>query len=269
MLKLWKTPVLKYIKILKDYLSLIKGIPEVLLHEQAVKAFDNLVAGMDFDGNEYKFKSNYFDERIEELTEGYYVAQQSTKTRFKLSTRTPRTRSRTKNNDSDTISVEKLLVEEDYDEIEKIKQYLLSAYPALSRKDLNTSVTNYCKLSVLIKKLIDGNAVKDNVALKNMTDTYIKLGTFLGINEGEKSKLKDQEDKQSIASLSVRFQQTLANMPEIVERFRYKEIRILLEKYERQEISRELFSHSSYANMTVEEARDFIEKMEPLYDGTK
>jgi hypothetical protein len=263
---------IKYVKIIKDYYVFIVGLDENSSIEKAKIALENIINGLDFDGNQISFTSDYFDDRLEFLTKGYYVATQSTKGRYKYGNSTGikkyvgRKSQDAVSDNNDQISVEKLLVNEDYDEIDKIKKNLLLAYPSLSRNDLDNSITNYCKLSVLIKKLVDGNVIAFNVALKNLIDTYIKLGNYLGIDEGEKSKVKDQEDRQSVAALSIRFQQSLTDMPDLIRRMRYKEIRILLSKYDRQEISKELFAHYSYAGMSVEEARELIRQMEPLYD---
>jgi len=261
---------IKYAKVIKDYYTFVVGLDENSAIERAKVALENIINGFDFDGNITTFTSDFFDDRLEFLTKGYYVAIQSTKGRYKCGPKKSGSYSKKKKMDAtsndDSIAIEKLLVDEDYNEIEKIKQNLLLAYPSLSRKDLDNSITNYCKLSVLIKKLVDGNAVTHNIALKNLMDTYIKLGNHLGIDEGDKSRVKDQEDRQSIAALSIRFQQSLTEMPELIKRMRYKEIRILLSKYDRQEISKELFAHYSYAGMPVEEAREFVRQMEPIYD---
>ena len=94
------------------------------------------------------------------------------------------------------------------------------------------------------------------------------IGGCMCIDEWKKAAKKALEANQSVASLSAQYQETIDVYPEIVDRLRYQEIRILLEKYESNSvgISRELFESTAYAAMSVDKARVFIAEREAKYE---
>ena len=102
--------------------------------------------------------------------------------------------------------------------------------------------------------------------LKELTDIVIKLGGYLGIDEGEKKKEKDARNRQSIADMSTYFQDTLEEMPELKDRWKYMELVMLLNKLDRQELTKVLFESGDYAGMKVEDARIFVSERRSKYD---
>ena len=65
----------------------------------------------------------------------------------------------------------------------------------------------------------------------------------------------------------MRFQRSLDNFPKIKDRQKYKELRMLIEKYERNELSSIIFALSDYAGMSVDEARNFVRQREAEYEA--
>lgn len=255
----------RFVKVLEDYYRYYCDNTETAAKELAKVGYNNLISGNDLDGKPVT-NSNlvYFDELLSIVTHNYYTPSQTSRNRYKKNAR-PKTGRPKKPQTSEPIF-------EDADKdtkakITKIKENLLTEYPTLNRVDLEESIDNYCKLIVKINDLMSTSVVENNVAIKNLTDTQIKLGNFLGIDEGQKAKQKAIEDKQSVASLSVKFQDTLNEFPQIMDRMRYKEIRILLEKFDRGELSRGLFENPSYAGIPIQEAREFVKEREKHYEA--
>lgn len=234
--------------------------------ELAVSSYNYLICGMDLVGNELTSETSniiYFDELLSSLTNKYYMPKASQRFQYQKGDK-PQNKPRARVEPVDTPPTSR----KDKDKIGKIRKNLLEAYPFLNRKDLEESIENYCRLIVKISTLMQGDTVTNNVAIKNLTETMIKLGGFLGIDEGKKAAKKALEDKQSVASLSVAFQQTIDVYPEIVDRLRYQEIRVLLEKFESNSlgISKELFESPAYAGMPIDKARAFIAERESRYE---
>ncbi len=254
----------KYRQVLTEYFKYVKGIPEDKLVETADKAYDNLIHNLDLSGNEVTNPNiNYFDDLLSTVTNGFYKPIDSN--RFKHE-KGVKVRRRKVTKEGEPIASTELSSKET-DAITRIKENLLTEYPNLNRKDLQESINNYCTLMVQVNKLTNSDVVKNNIAIKNLTDTLIKLGSFLGIDETQKAKQKAMDDQQSVASLSLQFQTTLDQFPQIVKRMKYKELRILLEKYDRQELSKALFESESYAGMSVNEAREFVKTLEVEYES--
>ena len=234
--------------------------------ELSVSSYNYLICGLDLVGNELTAETHniiYFDELLSVLTNKYYAPKASQRFKYQKGDK-PQNKPRARVEPTDSPSTPR----KDKDKINKIRKNLLEAYPFLDRKDLEESIDNYCRLIVKISTLMQGDTVINNVAIKNLTETMIKLGGFLGIDEGKKAAKKALEDKQSVASLSVTFQQTIDSYPEILDRLKYQELRILLEKYESNSvgISRELFESTAYAGMSIDKARVFISEREAKYE---
>lgn len=247
----------KYQKTLFEYFTLFKGVDGKEAQEKANELYEKLISGTQIQGHDLS-KVEFFDERLEIVTEHYYIPTATYRSKYpkgsKKSSNKP-----VQGNDSSKQRAQ----------VEHIKANLLAEYPALNRKDLQESVENYCTLQVQLQELLAKNKIADNhLAIKNITHTMVQLGSYLGIDEGAKAKQKDAEDTQSVAALAKQFEQTLKDFPEIHDRMRYKEIRICLEKYDRQEISREIFASRSWADMSVEDAREFVRQREQEYEAS-
>lgn len=251
----------------QDYLTLItqfyiekKFETDEAAAKKANEGLARLLVGIGLEGDDLPLsKIEFFDVLLEEQTEGYYSPTITTRNSHKRINR---------QKVKPTI-VTTALDAEDKKNVEVIKNNLLTEYPNLNRTDLAEDINNYCQLKVLVKKQIGATSHidrDDSITIKNLTDTQIRLGNFLGIDESKKAKQKEAEDKQSIAALSVRFQQTINDFPRIREKMHYAEIRILLEKYDRQELDRRLFESDAYAGMSVEQARQFIDGLIPKYE---
>jgi len=257
-----------FLRVLEDFYRFYKNKPEVEAKSLAAAGFANLISGNDLDGKKITNPNLvYFDEILSVVTENYYTPSQTARYRYKKASRSTFGRpKKTTKTSTQILSPEES--KETEKKIDRIKHNLLTEYPTLDRIDLEENIDNYCKLIVKINELMSEAAADNTMAIKNLTDTQIKLGSFLGIDEGEKAKQKSIDDQQSVASLSSKFQRTIDEFPEIMDRMRYKELRILLEKYDRQEISRELFENSAYAGVTVDAAREFIKKREAKYEAS-
>jgi hypothetical protein len=250
----------KFKDILKQYWQYLRKKSATEAADLAESSYENLISGKDLVGNYIDHnKLTYFDVFLSEQTDYFYTPTDAQRERFKKGDKPKKKKSR-------GTSTE--LEDDDIKKVAKIRENLLSAYPSLERKDLEESIENYCRLIVKINKLMINDAIGNNVAIKNLTETMIKLGAFLGIDEEKKAKQKALEDKQSIASLSSKFQKTIDEYPHIMDRMRYEEIRILLEKLDSQSlgISKELFESPAYAGMTVNKAREFVKEREARYE---
>lgn len=234
--------------------------------ELSISSYNYLICGLDLVGNELTAETHnimHFDELLSTLTNKFYAPKASQRFKYQKGDK-PQNKPRARVEPTDSPPTPR----KDKEKIVRIRKNLLEAYPFLDRKDLEESIDNYCRLIVKISTLMQGDTVINNVAIKNLTETMIKLGGFLGIDEGKKAAKKALEDKQSVASLSAQFQETIDAYPEIVDRLRYQELRILLEKYESNSvgISRELFESTAYAAMSVDKARVFIAEREARYE---
>jgi hypothetical protein len=251
--------------ILQKYWRFFRKKTQSEARDLAVSSYNNLIRGLDLVGNLLdENKLTCFDALLSEQTSHFYTPADEHRNRFKKGIRPKKKKKRLNGRNTNANG----LTEQDQDKVKRIRDNLISEYPFLDRKDLEESIENYCKLIVKINNLMSGNIVESNVAIKNLTETMIKLGGFLGIDEEKKAKQKALEDKQSVASLSVQFQQTVDNYPAIIDRMRYEEIRILLEKFDSNSlgISKELFESPAYAGMDLTTAREFIKERETRYE---
>jgi len=210
-------------------------------------------------------KLAFFDDLLSEQTTHFYTPTDAHRKRFKKGVRPKVSKKSTKKGATKKLDG---LSEDGQAKVNKIRNNLLSEYPSLDRKDLEESIENYCRLIVKVNDLMSGDMSSNNVAIKNLTETMIKLGGFLGIDEEKKARQKALEDKQSVASLSATFQQTIDEYPAIMDRMRYEEIRILLEKFDANSlgISKELFESPAYAGMDIMKAREFVRERESKYE---
>lgn len=249
--------------ILRKFFQYMKQKTESEAIDLSISVYNYLIRGLDLDGkpiNDPNFQ--HFDEIIQDQTKYFYSPNATQRIKYKRGSKLKVKKK--KNGEREALAEEREAKAREL----KIKKNLLFEYPSLDRKDLEESIENYCKLIVKVNILMSGNITENNVAIKNLTETMIKLGSFLGINEGKKAEQKALQDRQSIASLSVEFQRTIDKYPEIVDRMKYQELRILLEKYDNQSlgISKELFESTAYAAMSVQQARDFINEREAKYE---
>ena len=247
-----------FITTLANYFVFIKKESNgVKARQIAEGAYNNLIKGLNFDGVPIPGKRlKCFDLLISEETNRFYIPEAANKTRYL----------RIKNLPSHRVQIkQKKMGEkipfstEELKHAEEMKKTLIHEYPNLSRKDLQDEVDNYCRLKIKMTELVESDLTENHYALKNINETVIKLGISLGINEGEKAKEKLDQDRQSIAAMSSEFQRTIDKYPDIQQRLLYKELRILLDKLERQELSRELFILPAFAGMSVEDARQFVD----------
>lgn len=248
----------KFVRVIKDYLVHIKNYPEILAKDRANEYFFNMICGFDFDGNIYtKIDLMYLDERLSDLTEGFFTPVGTEIKRYKIGNAH---RYKKKDRKPATTQVSQ-------NEVNKMRKVLLREYPFLSgRKDLENSIYNYCVLSCKIKTYLNSDDTSKGTQVKNLIEAQIRLGSFLGINESERQKAKLAESKDNIASLVAQFQKTIEEFPEIMEEFRFFELKMLLNKFERKEINRTLFESQSYADMSIESAQEFVMDHEAKYE---
>lgn len=258
-----------FLNVLTDFYRFTQGKTETEAKDLADTSYHNLIRGLDLAGNSLDNENLiYLDDILSVQTDKYYFPTETDRHRYKKNEKKSRKRGSPKGKKSDSLSEpNQPLSDSDEEKVEKIKEILLSEYPSLKRGDLKEDVGTYCRLKVEIHKLLSGNVAASSMSIKNLVSTQISLGSSLGIDEGAKAKQKESEDKQSVAALSLEFQKTIDDFPEIRKRLKYKEIRILLEKVERQEISKILFSLPEYAGLSIEEARIFIKENEVEYEA--
>jgi len=255
----------KFRAVLEKYWKFFRRKTATEAKDLAESSYNNLIRGMDLVGNILDpSELAFFDDLLSRQTDHFYTPTDAHRKRFKKGVRLKKGRAKrgTTANGSDGLS------DDDRVKLDRIRGNLVSEYPFLDRRDLEESIENYCKLIVKINNVMAGDIVANNVAIKNLTDTMIRLGGFLGIDEEKKAKQKALEDKQSVASLSAQFQQTLDNYPALMDRMRYEEIRILLEKFDSNSlgISKELFESPAYAAMQLIDAREFVKERESRYE---
>lgn len=243
----------------------VQFVDEVEAEEKAKELLANLLGGLDFDGNNVPVnQARYFDTLLSKQTGGHYKPTKAVKTKHpRLAKAKNTTKKASKVSPLDSVSIPV-----DEEQVQRIMENLLTEYPFLTRDDLREDVQNYCRLKVVINNLTSSADVdkETSVTLKNLMDAQIRLGNYLGIDEGRRAKQKELLDRQSIAALSVEFQETIKEFPELLHRFKYEEMRILLERYDRNELERQLFESSAYANMTISEAREFVARHELKYE---
>jgi len=261
----------KYIKIISDFLKFKKNyVDPVLIKTEANSMFDMILQGKDLYGNPYDSKEIFLDERIEHLLEGFYKSL-DTVDRHKYSLGDKRSIRQTKMvkekkslTKSKSISVE-IDPEETKEQIIKIKTDLLKSYPSLDRPDLSVAVDNYVTLTVKLSYALADPFSMEATTIKQLIEAQVRLGAFLGIDEQEKAKRKAAEGNKSIADLALQFKETLEKYPVLSDRFRYKELRILLSKLDRGEIDRDIFNYCT-DGFSPEQARLFVEKRIELYE---
>ncbi|MCK9369444.1 hypothetical protein M0R04_05860 [Candidatus Dojkabacteria bacterium] len=249
----------KYTTVIKDFLVYYKQVEMEEAEKLSKLYFNNLLQGLDFNGNDYPTpKITNLPARIQEQTGGYFSPTKTEQKRYKL---------KDKRKAANTTSVREERKADEEEALKKIKKTLLYEYPFLDkRKDLDTIIDNYCILSLRISQELQYSGEKQSTTIKNLIDAQIRLGTYLGVSEGDRQKTKLTESKDNIASLAVQFEQTLEEFPELMDAFRYNELKMLLNKYERKEISRVLFEGAAFADMSVEDAYLFVGERESKYD---
>lgn len=252
----------KYINILKEYFKYYRHLKEEEALKQAKDGYTNLVNGLDLSGDPLE-DINYFDDRLANVTFDYWSPTNFQKGRYKLETPKRNVTRKTK-----TISKVDKVNEK---EVEKMKRTLLNEYPFLAnRRDLEDTIDNYCGLSLKTKQLLNSpSEEKQSMGIKSLVDAQINLGKYLGIAEADRQKQKIIEDRDNIASLSLQFQVTIEEYPELQKMFKFFELKMLLKKYERKEISRALFQLDSYAGLTIEEAYQFVTQHKEYEQNTK
>lgn len=245
----------KYKKILSDYLIFIKHMNAEQSQNIAYQYIENIIEGKGFNGEEFsKPTIKSFAERIEYETNGFYTPTTAEKAKIKIG------KNKTRNTKNEDKAIE-------INELDVFKAQLKQEYPFLDgRPDLEDSLSNYCKLSVQVKKALEIDHDKQSTSVKNLIEAQIKLGTYLGISESERQKAKAKESKSSVGDLALQFELTIDEYPELMEMFQYQELRILLNKFERKEISRELFETVGYAGMKIEQAYKFVNENKTKYD---
>ncbi len=243
----------KYLTTLKEYFKYYRHLTEEESLKQAQDGYNNLINGLDLAGDPLE-GVNYFDDRLAKVTSDYWSPNNFQKGRYKLETPKRNVKKKTK-----TVNkVDKV----DNKEVEKMKRTLLNEYPFLAnRRDLEDTIDNYCGLSLKTKKLLNSDSEeKQSMGIKSLVDAQINLGKYLGIAESDRQKQKTLEDRDNIASLSLQFQETIETYPEIQMMFKFFELKMLLKKFERNEISRALFQLDSYAGLTVEEGYAYVQQ---------
>ena len=246
-----------FVSTLVDYYKMNKGYVNTKAKNAANKAYQNLICGKDLSGdvlNNSNLKA--FDDILSFVTESFYIPASSNRKRYEIGAQLNKPiKAKVQRNQPVAPP------EGNESEVLKIKNKLLSEYPNfVGRADLDMVLDNYAAIIVATKAASSSSAnmIADANAVKNLNETLIRLGKYLGIDESEKAKQKSAEDRQSVAALSLQFQETVDQFPEIMDKFRYEELKILLQKYDRQELSKALFELPYYAGMSIAEAREFV-----------
>lgn len=264
-----------FLGVLKDFYKFMDGKTETEATDLAEVAYENLIYGNGLDEVPFDETITDFAERVRLVTRGYYMAAKNIRGKYKIDTpisgprtRKPKTAPQIPASPTPNVASVTSYKEEYEKDVKQIKDNLLTEYPSLRRKDLVQSVDNYCKLQVEINQVLNSGAVLHEAkSIKDLIDSQLRLGSYLGIDEEAKAKAKANEDKQSIAALSQQFQRTVDEFPELMNRMRYKELRMLIQKLERQELSKKLFELPAYAGMSIDEARQFVCEHEAEYEG--
>jgi len=265
----------RYIKVIYEYFRFFCTKPEEEAKELAEEGYENAIRHQNFDGEKVvNTNLTFFDDLLNVLTEKFYSPSTINRNKYPIGVKKVKGAKRGKgkkaNNitPTDPVDAQKAVAEQAV-AFERIKKNLLSEYPSLDRKDLQESVDNYCKLQIQIHSVLALNVLDSSTTVKNLIDAQIKLGGHLGIDESAKAKQKELEDRQSIAALALQYQKTVDNFPEIRKRMRYKELRMLVNKYDRNEISAELFELPSYAGCTILVAKEFVKENEAEFESSK
>jgi hypothetical protein len=250
----------RYLASLQNYFELIKNMETEEARLKSIKVFDHLIKGRDASGrNRFKPATvKYLAGRIKQTTQGFFTPTDKDKEKyfFAYNKEVPDALSEITTGTGPSTDKKKA---------DKIKANLIKEYPNLGRKDLEPFVDNYVILTVKINDVITKSS-SQSIVIKNLVDSQVRLGSYLGINEEEKNKQKALDERQSVAALSLQFQETIDEMPELMDRFVYQELKILIEKYERTELTRNLFTMLSPGNMVIEEARKFVGEREKQYE---
>lgn len=243
-----------FVQVLEQFFTIYKKLSIEEAEKRAEEAYNNLVRGLTLSGDLWAGEEKTFAERLNISTEGFYVPSELMKVKYK--------QPKKKSKKSGPVPTQEL----EQQQAIKMKLNLFKEYPTLNRRDLLETVDNYCLLSVKIKNLLNTQAEENHTMIKNLVEAQLKIGQYLGINESKKQELKESENRASVASLSQQFQSTIEEFPELMTRFKYEEIRVLLHKYERGELTRALFQLPSYAGMTIEEAYEFVKRYKDKYE---
>lgn len=243
-----KTDFKRYADSIADYLQFFKGHDADEAKRLAPDMLTFVLNDKDFAGNWFKeTRLLALDDRLVSLTDGFFQPTTTDvgKYKFKIFNETTK---------PEIIEPKNKGSEE---EVTAFKRELIREYPNLNRKDLETNVDSYVYLSILIK-----NGIKDKTLtgtnLHNAVTSQKNLAALLGIDEGLKAKQRSQDDRQSVASLSEQFQSALSEYPMLHDRLKLYELKILLKKYESGELSRAMFELEAFANMSVQDARDWV-----------
>lgn len=246
----------KYESAIKEYLIFYKHLPEAEAIRLSRVYLSNIMEGNGFDGNAFlepRLKS--LAERVAYETNNYYMVKSEKEKRDTKIYPQPKPKN------SNDLQV-------DRNEVELIKKNLVSEFPFLDKRgDLADTVDNYCQLSLQIKVALQDTGDKQSTTVKNLIDAQIRLGQYLGISEADRQKEKAKESKSSIGDLALQFENTIDEYPEIIEACKYKEIKMFLNKLERQELSKELFETNIYVGMPVAAARKWVEDNKERFDG--
>lgn len=250
-----ESDAVRYKKIIEDYYKIELNMEPKDAVLVADTSFKNLVAGFEMDGREWtQTKLVYFDSRLKYVTNGFWQPRNDTeRKRYRLIETKTRFEQPDEPEDIKLSGQEEKMV---YD----MKVQLFKEYPLLERsRHLAAAIDNYCTLTIKLKKLVSEDVVRHHVVIKNLNESLIKLASHIGISEVDKQKQQLLESKDNIASLAIQFERTIKEFPEIMEGFKFNELKILLQKLQRQELTRQLFEHEDYAGMSPEEAQTFIE----------
>ncbi len=247
--------------IIRDFYIRMQHLSESDASRKSLSDINLLIKGLTKEGEIYP-DDIPFAERVSKLTKGFYTPTKSDLRKTFLPVAPKRKK------DDTTVSLG-LTGTKTSDElyISKFKKEIFNQYPFLfNRKDLESSIESYAALDLKIKKEI-ASSNSSPINIKNLVDAKLKLGSDLGVSEAVRAKKRESESKDNIATLSMQFEETMSQWPKLGLEIKLYELKMLLQKYERRELSREIFALNIYADMTVEEAYAFIDNHEKKFDN--
>ena len=234
---------------------------------EAEKYYKNLLLGLTHTGEKvWRRASPFFDKRVSQATKGLYLLPENWK-KFRGEVSEETKESPYVELDRSNLELNKqkpkfeLITEKEKQQFETEKEALLKEYPTLNRADIRNDVELYVQINVKLKNLVIEHYFRGSEkAIKDLIDAKLKLGDFLGLSEGKRREEDLLAMKDNIASLSKQFEVTLQEFPEFKKKLRKKEIKMLLNKYYRNEIPRWMIEREEFLGMKVEEAENWLKE---------
>lgn len=251
-----------YINCLVEFYS-----QQVLLKEnpgeaknRAMEVYNNLIEGLTPDGEAWTMASmTRLDSRVRSVTKGLWKGSKDTQKNQVVYTIQRGEGNKSALSEDDIF---KFLKDTEAKDFQDEMEALIKQYPDLNRGDVRKDVELYCAINVQLRRLSLQSGREND--LKKLVDAKVLLGNFLGLSEKLRMEEIIKQQKENIAALAYQFDQTVREYPELIKRMHVKELKMLLNKYDRGELPEWLFRHPSHAAMSVEEARRIVSENENI-----